>query len=215
VSERTRVRRLPHRQIDDRAALDAVLDAGLVAHLAVVDDGQPLAVPLSYGRDGDRLLLHGSTGSRAFRILAAGVPTTATVTLLDGVIVARAAFEVSMRYRSAMVLGRCSAIESLDEREAALERISEHVLPGRWVEMRRPTRKELAATAVLALPIEEWSVKANEGWPDDDATDRAAPIWAGVLPMTTTLGPLIPEPGLDPTVPIPASLQGFAEAADG
>jgi nitroimidazol reductase NimA-like FMN-containing flavoprotein (pyridoxamine 5'-phosphate oxidase superfamily) len=207
MTDRTRVRRLPHHQVEDRARLDAVLDAGRVAHIAIVDGDLPLAVPFAYGRDGDRLLVHGSTASRAVRRLADGAPASCTVTLVDGVVVARAAFEVSMHYRSAMVMGRFTAITDLDERAAAIAVISEHVLPGRWAEMRPPPRKELAATAVLALPIREWSLKVHEGWPDDSPEDRELPIWAGILPYRTITGPPVPEPGLAPEIALPPSLR--------
>ncbi len=181
-----------------------------MAHVGFVADGPgggwPVVVPLGIGRDRDRVLVHGSTGSRAFRRIAAGVPTCLTVTEVDGLVLARAAVEASMRYRSAMVFGSFAPITDLDERAAALERISEHVLPGRWREVRAPTRKELAATAVLWLPIEEWSVKVNDGWPTDEGADLDLDVWAGVVPWRRDVGEPQPDPALRPGISLPASL---------
>jgi len=191
-TERTRVRRLPDKAVTDRAALHQVLDAGLVAHLAVVDDGQPYVVPVGYARDDDRVIFHGSTGSRLFRALAAGAPTCFTVTLLDGLVLARSAFESSMHYRGAMVLGSCSVLEGA-EADDALRLISDHLLPGRWDDIRPPSRKELAATLVLALPLDEASVKISAGPPDDDPDDLDRPVWAGVVPIREVFGEPVPD----------------------
>jgi nitroimidazol reductase NimA-like FMN-containing flavoprotein (pyridoxamine 5'-phosphate oxidase superfamily) len=193
--ERTRVRRLPEKAVTDRAALDAVLDAAMVAHVAVVEDAQPYVLPMACARDGDHLLLHGSTGSRLMRALADGAPTCVTVTLLDGLVYARSAFESSMNYRSAMILGTCIPLHG----EAALEGLrvlTEHLLPGRWSTLRAPTRKELAATSVLALPLVDWSVKIGDGPPEDDPADLDAPVWAGVIPLVQTRGAPIDAPDL-------------------
>lgn len=207
-SDRTRVRRIAELQRTDRAALDAVLDAGEVAHVAVVEDGQPFVVPMAYARDGDRLLLHGSTGSRLLRRLAEGAPTCVTVTLLDGLVVARSAFESSMQYRSAMILGVCTpATDPLD----ALRCFTEALLPGRWSEVRPTTRKELAGTHILQLPLEEWSVKISDGDPEDPVEDQALDIWAGVVPTVTTYGQPRPSADLRPGIPVPASVRRLAE----
>lgn len=200
-TERTRVRRIPEKAVTDRAVLNAVLDAGLVAHVAVVDDGQPYVVPVAYARDGDRVLFHGSTGSRLFRALADGAPTCLTVTLLDGLVLARSAFESSMHYRGAMVLGTCAVLEG-EEKDAALRTISDHLLPGRWDDIREPSRKELAATLMLALPLDEASVKISAGDPDDDPQDLDRPVWAGVVPMREVFGePRADERGAAHPVP--------------
>jgi hypothetical protein len=188
--------------VDDRAALDAVLDAGRVAHVAVVTDGQPLVVPVAYARDGDRVLVHGSTGSRLFRSLAAGAPTCLTVTLYDGLVLARSAFESSMHYRSAMVLGTATPVEG-EAKDAALRVVTEHLLPGRWAEARHPSRKELASTLVLALPLTEWSLKVSDGPPDDDPADVSLPVWAGVVPVRETYGTPQPAPDLPAGIPVP------------
>lgn len=200
---RTDVRRAPHKQVRDRAALDDLLDAALVAHVAVVEDGQPFVVPLGCARDGDRLLLHGSTGSRAFRALADGAPTCATVTILDAVVVARSQFESSMNYRSAMVLGRCTELSGVDK-EAALTVLAERLLPGvDW--QRPPSRKELAATSVLALPLAEWSLKVSDkAGPEDEPSDVALPVWAGVVPLRSTWGVPRPAPDLPDGVDLAA-----------
>lgn len=193
--DRTRVRRLPEKAVSERAALNATLDAALVAHVAVTDDGQPYVVPMACARDGDRLLLHGSTGSRLMRLLAAGAPTCVTVTLLDGLVYARSAFESSMNYRSAMILGSCTALEGDDALEG-LRLLTEHLLPQRWSTLRAPTRKELAATSVLSLPLTEWSVKISDGPPDDDPSDLDAPVWAGVVPLSLVSGDPVDAPDL-------------------
>lgn len=210
LTERTRVRRLPEKQVTDRAVLDAVLDAGRVAHVAVAGpDGQPFVLPVGYARDADTVLVHGSTGSRLFTALAAGAPTCLTVTLLDGLVVARSVFESSMHYRSAMVLGRATPLEGADKLRA-LERVTEHLLPGRWADARRPSRKELAATLVLSLPLAEWSVKVSDGPPEDEAEDLGLPLWAGVVPLHERLGTPVPAPDLRGDPPVPAYVSSWA-----
>lgn len=200
---RTRVRRLPEKSVTDRSALHAVLDAGLVGHLAVVDpDGQPFVLPVAYARDGERVLVHGSTGSRLFRALAEGAPTCLTVTLLDGLVLARSAFESSMHYRCAMVLGRCRTLRGAAKLDA-LERISEHLQPGRWAQVRGPSPKELAATTVLALGLDEASVKVGHGPPDDAAEDRDRPVWAGVVPIRERFDTPMAAPDLAPDLTLP------------
>jgi nitroimidazol reductase NimA-like FMN-containing flavoprotein (pyridoxamine 5'-phosphate oxidase superfamily) len=183
---RTRIRRLPEKAVADRAALYRVLDAGLVGHVALADEtGQPYAVPVAYARHEEALLFHGSTASRLFRLCAAGSPVCFTVTLLDGLVLARSAFESSMNYRSAMVLGHCAVLHGQAKR-AALERISEHLMPGRWKEIRHPSAQELRATAVLELPLEECSTKVSAGGPDDAEGDADLPVWAGTVPLAET-----------------------------
>ncbi len=203
-SARTTVRRLPEKQVRDRAVLDAVLDAGRVAHVAVHDDdGQPYVVPVAYARDGDAVLFHGSTGSRLFRSLAGGAPTCLTVTLLDGLLAARSVFESSMHYRCAMVLGTATVLED-DAKLAALERVTEHLLPGRWADARQPNRKELSATLVLSLPLSEWSVKVSDGPPEDAEEDLELPYWAGVVPLQEVAGAPQPAPDLRGAPPVPS-----------
>jgi uncharacterized protein len=192
---RTEVRRIPDKQVRDRAVLDAVLDAALVVHVAVLDDaGQPYVVPLGCARDGDRLLVHGSTASRAFRRLADGAPTCATVTLLDGVVMARSQFESSMHYRSAMVLGRFEALHGEDKR-TALAVLTGRLTPG-WTQARPPSVKELRATTVLAMPLQEWSVKVSAAPPGDLPEDLDRPVWAGVVPLRHVWGDPVDAPDL-------------------
>jgi uncharacterized protein len=182
--------------VHDRSVLHAVLDAGLVAHVAVVDDkGQPYVLPVAYARDGERVIFHGSTGSRLFMSLATGAPTCLTVTLLDGLVVARSLFESSMHYRGAMVLGRCTLLTG-SEKKSALYVVSDHLMPGRRTDARGPSRKELAATTVLALGLDEASVKVSNGPPDDNDDDLDLPIWAGVVPLTEAYGQAIAAPDL-------------------
>ncbi|MEO7982061.1 MAG: pyridoxamine 5'-phosphate oxidase family protein [Sporichthyaceae bacterium] len=186
--------------------LDSVLDAGRVAHVAVRDpDGQPYVVPVAYARDGDAVLFHGSTGSRLFRSLAEGAPTCLTVTLVDGLVAARSVFESSMHYRCAMVLGVATVLGGA-EQLVALERVTEHLLPGRWAEARQPNGKELAATLVLSLPLSEWSVKVSDSPPDDADDDLDLPVWAGVLPLREVTGAPRPAPDLRGDPPVPAYL---------
>lgn len=201
MSERTRIRRLPEKTRTQRGDLDAILDAALVAHVGIVADGQPYVVPMGCARDGDRLLLHGSTGSRTMRLMAAGAPVCVTITHLDGLVLARSAFNSSMNYRSAMILGTAAPVD--DELEA-LRMLTEHLLPGRWAHLRPPTRKELAATLVVALPLTEWSVKVSEGPPEDEPEDLEADVWAGVVPMEAVFGEPVPAPDLHPDAPGPS-----------
>jgi hypothetical protein len=211
TSDRTRVTRLPYRQVHDRRALHAVLDAGLIAHVGVVRDGVPVILPVGYARDGDSLLLHGSTGGGLLRQAAAGAPVTVTVTLLDGLVYARSLFDSSMNYRCAMVIGTATPVTGPDKL-AALRLLSEHLMPGRWAEVREPTRRELAATLVLRVPLAEASVKLRaagaEGEPDDGESRE---VWAGVLPLGTVAGDPEPDPDVPAGVPVPASLDRARE----
>ena len=201
--ERTRIRRLPDKAVRDRGALHDVLDAGTIGHVAFVHDGQPYAIPVAYGRSAGTVLFHGSTGSRLFRSLADGAPTCLTVTLLDGLLAARSVFESSMHYRCAMVLGTASVLED-DAKLDALERVTEHLLPGRWADARQPNRKELAATLVLSLPLSEWSVKVSDGPPEDAEDDLGLPYWAGVVPLHEVAGAPQPAPDLQGEPPVPS-----------
>ena len=215
-TERTRVRRLPERTVTDEAALRRVLDAGLVAHVAVRDEaGQPFVLPVAYARRGDEVVFHGSTGSRLFRSLADGQPTCLTVTLLDGLVLARSAFESSMNYRSAMVLGVARRLTGDDELDA-LRTITEHLLPGRWADCRPPSPKERAATMTLALSLAESSVKIRTGGPEDvpeDITDPVyAPVWAGTVPLTESFGKAIRSAEAQPDAPVPSYISTWRRA---
>ena len=209
---RTQVRRLPDKQVHDRAVLDAVLDAARVAHVAVVDgEGRPYVLPVAHARDGDRVLFHGSTGSRLFRGLATGTPTCLTVTLVDGLVAARSTFESSMHYRSAMVLGTATPVADVDKPHA-LQVLTDHLMPGRWADARHPNAKELAATLVLALPLDEWSVKVSDGPPDDDESDLDRPVWAGVVPVRAAWGEPVDAPDLRGRHPVPDYVRGWTGA---
>ena len=189
---RSTVRRIGDRARTDRADLYAVLDAGLVGHLGIVLGGAPVVLPTGYGRDGDTLYLHGSTGAATLRAAAAGAPVCFTVTHLDGVVYARSAMHHSMNYRCAVVHGAVRVVADPAERLRGLEVLTEHLAPGSWAATRQPDRKELAATALLVLDLTEASVKIRTGPPNDDERDLDAPVWAGVLPLRTVVG--TPEP---------------------
>ncbi|WP_100500621.1 pyridoxamine 5'-phosphate oxidase family protein [Geodermatophilus chilensis] len=201
---RSTVRRGAKRARTDRAELYATLDAGLVGHLGVVLDGAPLVLPTGYGRQGDTLYLHGSTGAASLRAASAGVPVCFTVTLVDGVVYARSAFHHSMNYRCAVVHGVARRVTGPDELLHGLEALTEHLAPGSWDATRRPDRRELAATALLALDLTEASLKVRTGPPGDDEQDLATPVWAGVLPLRTVVGEPEPCPLLPAGTPVPA-----------
>jgi uncharacterized protein len=214
ATSRTTLHRLRERGRTDRADLYGVLDAGLVCHLAVVIDGAPIVLPTGYGRIDDTLYLHGSSANRSMQA-ADGRPVCVTVTLLDGLVCARAIFHHSMNYRSAVVLGTARLATDDAERLAALRAVTEQLAPGRWEHARPPTRKELAATAVLALPLQEASVKVRSGGPKDDPEDYESGIWAGVVPAALVFGPAEPDPVLDPDMPVPAHISALSGRARG
>jgi len=201
-----RVRRLPERGTTSREVVHAILDAGLVCHLAYLHEGRPVTVPTLYGRDGDDLLVHGSAASRAMRAGRAGLPVCVTVMLLDGLVLARSAFHHSVNYRSVVVHGDAQAIEDPADKVAALRTLTEHVTPGRWAEVRWPTPKELAATTVLRLSLEHAVAKVRAGGVGDDEADLDLPVWAGVVPMATAVGAPVPAPDLAPDLAPPASV---------
>jgi len=205
---KTSITRLSRKASSDRAALDRLLDTVHIGHFAIVaDDGYPVALPTAVVRDGDRVLVHGSTGSGWLRRLAAGSPTCLAVTSFDALVVARSAFESSMRYRSAVLFGVCQVITEQDAKGRALDTITDALIPGRSAEVRPSTARELAAVLVLALPIAEWSLKVSEGWPDDPPDDVAGPAWAGVLPVAQRYDQPLPAPDLRDGIPLPASVQ--------
>src|SRR5438128_11355950 len=195
---RTRVTREPERAVYDRAAAYQVLDEGFICHVGFVVDGQPFVMPTVYGRAGDNLYIHGSAASRMLRNLDQGIAVCVTVTLLDGLVLARSIFNHSMNYRSVVVLGTAVAVEDSAEKLAALRALSEHILPGRWYEARQPNERELKATLVMRLPITEFSAKVRQGPPVDDEEDYAFPTWAGVVPLKMVAGAPINDPLLDP-----------------
>lgn len=207
----TRITRLPEKGVTDRAQLDALLDQEYVGHVGLVRDGHPVVVPTAVARDRDRLLVHGSTGAGWMRALAAGADACVTVTSLEGLVLARSTFESSMHYRSAVVFGRFTRLDGADM-EAALDVVVDKLLPDRRAEVRPSTAKELAATLVLAMPIETWSLKVSDGWPDDPPSDVEGDAWAGVVPLRLTVGEPLPAPDLRPGIPVPASVERLFRA---
>jgi nitroimidazol reductase NimA-like FMN-containing flavoprotein (pyridoxamine 5'-phosphate oxidase superfamily) len=195
---RTRLVREPDRAVYDRAAAYQILDEGFICHVGFAVDGQPFVIPTGYGRAGDNLYIHGSAASRMLRRVDEGVAVCITVTLLDGLVLARSIFNHSMNYRSVVVLGTAVAVTDAKEKLEALRLLSEHILPGRWAESRQPNEKELKATLVMRLPIEEFSAKVRKGPPVDDEEDYAFPTWAGVIPLTIVAGGPIDDARLMP-----------------
>jgi nitroimidazol reductase NimA-like FMN-containing flavoprotein (pyridoxamine 5'-phosphate oxidase superfamily) len=213
-SPRARVRRAPSRADYDRATIDAILDEGLVAHLGFAVDGQPYVIPTLHARSGDVVYVHGSAASRMVRTLAAGTPACLTVTLLDGLVLARSAFHHSMNYRSVVVLGQARLVEGDAERRGALRLFTERLVPGRWDEVRPPTRQELKGTQVLALALDEASAKVRRGGPVDEDEDHALDVWAGVVPLALERGTPEPDERLRPGIAASAAVDGWAATAD-
>jgi len=188
---RTRVVRESQRAVYDRDAVNQILDEAFLCHVGFAVDSQPYVIPTSYGRDGDVLYIHGSAASRMLRNLDQGVPVCVTVTLVDGLVLARSVFNHSMNYRSVVILGTATLVNDAAEKLAALRTLSEHIIPQRWDDSRQPNEKELKATSVLRLPIDEFSAKVRVGPPLDDEEDYSFPTWAGVIPLQTTVGAAI------------------------
>ena len=209
TTKRTTLHRLSERGRTDRADLYAVLDAGLVCHLGVIVDGYPVVLPTGYGRVGDTLYLHGSSGNHALRT-ADGNEICVTVTHLDGLVCARSVFNHSMNYRSATIFGTARLVTDDSRRLEALRAVTEQLVPGQWDHARRPTRKELAATAVLELPLAEASVKVRTGPPHDEPEDYDTEIWAGVLPAQLVFGTAQPDPDLPIGVSVPGHIRALA-----
>ncbi len=201
LTERTTLRRLPNRGAHDDATIHAILDEALVCHVGFVAEGQPYVIPTTHGRVGDRLYIHGSAASRMLKTLADGVSVCVTVSLLDGLVLARSAFHHCMNYRAVVVLGTARPVQDRDEKLEALHAIVEHVCPGRWDGVRRPNEKELKATLVLRLPITEASAKLRTGPPSDDEGDYGLAVWAGVIPLRLTAQAPVADARLAPGAP--------------
>jgi uncharacterized protein len=209
-SERVRLRRKRERGSYDRAVVEAILDEALIAHLGIVDDeGQPFVIPTLHARRGDVVYCHGSTASRTLRALATGARACLTVSLIDGLVLARSAMHHSANYRSAMIFGQARMVEDPQEKLAATRAIVEHIVPGRWRDVRAPTDNELKATAVLALPIDEASAKLRTGPPLDDEEDYALPAWAGVIPLASGAHTPEPDPRLRAGITPPAYVTDY------
>ncbi|RKS77077.1 hypothetical protein BZB76_2448 [Actinomadura pelletieri DSM 43383] len=202
---RTRLGRLPERSTGDRSVLYDILDDGMICHLGVIVDGSPRVIPTGYGRLDDTLYVHGSTGASSLRA-GPSDDICVTVTHLDGLVVARSLFHHSVNYRSAVIYGRPRRVDDEDEKTAGLRAITENLTPGQWDIARLPTRKEMAAVAVLALSLDEASVKIREGGPKDEDEDYALDIWAGTLPVHQSIGAPVPDPALRPGIPVPGHI---------
>ena len=206
---RTEVKRLAKRGVYDKAQIHAILDEGYLCHVGFVAEGQPYVIPTGYTRSGDRIYIHGSAASRMLRTLDQGVDVCVTVTLVDGFVLARSAFHHSMNYRSVVVLGKARPVTDPDEKRNALRSFTNHIVPGRWEEVRQPTEQELKATSVLALALDEVSAKVRTGPPIDDEEDYAFPVWAGVVPIRTQMDTPAPDARVLPDVPL-IDMQRFA-----
>ena len=211
-SERTQIKRLPKRGHYDRETVFKILDEAFVCHVGFVVDGQPYVIPTNFGRSGDTLYLHGSAASRMLRSLSEGIPVCVTVTLVDGLVLARSAFHHSVNYRSVVILGTAHLVSDPAEKMEALRLFTEHIMKGRWDDIRLPTDQELKGTTVLALPMEEVSAKVRTGGPVDDEEDYALPMWAGVLPLPVAAGEPIPDGRLNPKTEIPGYMKGYRRA---
>jgi nitroimidazol reductase NimA-like FMN-containing flavoprotein (pyridoxamine 5'-phosphate oxidase superfamily) len=202
-TDRTRLKRLPKRGHFDRETVYGILDEGFICHVGFVLEGQPFVIPTGYARAGDKLYIHGSQASRMLRALSGGVAACVTVTIIDGLVLARSAFHHSMNYRSVVVFGRATLVEDREEKLAALVALSEHIIRGRWAEVREPTEQELKLTTVLSMPLVEASAKIRTGPPLDDEDDYALPMWAGVIPLRLEAGEPINDPRLSDEIEVP------------
>jgi hypothetical protein len=209
IIERNQVHRVPKRGQYDKATIYRILDEGLVCHVGLVEDGQPVVIPMNYARHDDSVILHGAPASRLLKYVQAGQPVCVTVTLLDGLVLARSVYHHSMNYRSAVVFGRGRLIEAEQEKLAALEALTEHILPGRWQAARRPNRQELDATAVVSIAIESASAKVRTGPAADDEDDYQLPVWAGVLPIQQQALTPVNDPRLRKDISIPQSVSNY------
>ena len=196
-TQHTTVKRHPERGAYDRATIDPILDEALICHLGFVFEGRPFVIPTIHARDGDTLYVHGSPASRMLRAAKEGVDICVTVTLLDGLVLARSVYNHSMNYRSVVVLGRAREVTDRDEKLRAMQRVVEHVVPGRWNDARRPSDGEIKGTTILALALDEASAKRRSGPPTDDDADLGLPVWAGVIPLGVEPGDPVPDSGID------------------
>lgn len=210
---RTRVVREPHRGVYDRETVYRILDEGFLCHIGFTVDGQPYVIPTSYGRKDASVYIHGSAASRMLRNLKGGLPMCLTVTLLDGLVLARSVFNHSMNYRSVVILGQAMLVENPEEKLEALRTISEHIVPGRWADARQPNERELKQTWVLRLPIEEFSAKVRVGPPIDDEEDYSFPTWAGVVPLEMKAGEPIGDGRLGPAIEAPHYVKSYSRLA--
>jgi len=204
MSERTRVVREPQRAVYDREVINAILDEGLVCHVGFTAEGQTYVIPTMYARVGDAIYFHGSAASRMLRGLASGLNVCVTVTLADGLVLARSVFNHSMNYRSVVALGNAALVDEPGEKLAALRAFTEKILPGRWGDARQPYQKELQATSILRLPLDEVSAKVRAGGVEDDAEDYALKVWAGIIPLRLVADSPVRDDRCDAAIPAPA-----------
>jgi uncharacterized protein len=209
-TERTQVKRLPKRGMYDRETVFKILDEAFVCHVGFVVDGQPYVIPTNFGRVGETLYLHGSAASRMLRTLSEGIPVCVTVSLIDGLVLARSAFHHSVNYRSVVILGTARLVEDPTEKLEALRLFTEHIMKGRWEQIRWPTEQEMKGTTVLALAIEEVSAKVRTGDPKDDEEDYELPIWAGVLPLPVVPAAPIPDTRLKVGIAVPENVAKYS-----
>ena len=210
VTPRTKLGRLPARGSYDRELIHSILDEGFICHVGFVADGQPFVIPTGYGRKDDNIFFHGSTASRMLRNLVSGIPVCVTVTLVDGLVLARSAFHHSMNYRSVVILGTATLVTDEEEKLEALRVITDNIIRGRWDEVRQPNESEMKATSVLKLPIVEASAKVRTGPPKDDDEDYDLPVWAGVLPLVTRPAEPLADPDLRVQADVPASVRRYS-----
>jgi len=209
TTERTKLKRLPKRGHFDRETVYGILDEGFICHVGFAPEGRPVVIPTGYARVDDKLYIHGSQASRMLRTLAEGVDACVTVTLIDGLVLARSAFHHSMNYRSVVIFGRATLVEEREEKMAALLALSEHIVRGRWAEVREPTEMEMRQTTVLEMALVEASAKIRTGPPLDDEEDYALPVWAGVLPLKLETGEPVKDPRLPEGIDVPDYVSNY------
>ena len=209
-TNRTKLKRLPKRGHFEREIIYQILDEAFICHVGFVVNGQPFVIPTSFARIDDRLVIHGSAASRMMRNLSEEIEVCVTVTLIDGLVLARSAFHHSMNYRSVVVFGKAQIINDEDEKNKALEALTEHIVPGRWVQIRWPTKNELKGTTVLSLSLDEASAKIRTGNPVDDEEDYELDVWAGVLPLNLTIGKPVSDERLKNGIPVPPNIANYS-----
>ncbi|MBV8883579.1 MAG: pyridoxamine 5'-phosphate oxidase family protein [Chroococcidiopsidaceae cyanobacterium CP_BM_RX_35] len=209
ITQRSKLKRMPSRGHYERELIYQILDEGLICHIGFAVDSQPFVIPTAYGRVGDRLYIHGSSASRMMRSLTNGIEVCITVTLLDGLVLARTAFHHSMNYRSVVIFGTATVVQDVNQKLKALEAFTEHIVPKRWATVRQPTPQELQVTSVLELPLDEASAKVRTGPPGDEEGDYSIPVWAGVIPLELTAGTPISDPRLQSEISLPSYLHNY------
>ena len=209
TTQRSKLKRIPKRGSQERELIYSILDEALIAHVGFINNGQAFVIPMAYGRKGDRLYLHGSPVSRLLKTLQQGIDVCITITILDGLVIARSLFHHSMNYRSVVLFGKAKLVEAENDKMSALEALTEQMIPGRWHEARIPNTKELKATSVLSLKIKEGSAKIRTGAPTDEESDYALPYWAGELPLKLTPGNPIADSKLSPKLTIPEHIANY------